>query len=87
MYIEFRIPSGGGGMPAQYANYWLKQNLESWAERYNVEYRTKNIKYTRRVTFDTDSTYSFFALTWSPKSTTFQSYLLDYRLIEPMNRL
>lgn len=85
MYIEFRIPSGGGGMPAQYANYWLRQNLQAWSERYNVEYRTKHIKYTVRVTFDDDKMYDFFAMTWRPKSQHMQNVLEQYRLIEPMN--
>ena len=84
MYLEFRIPSGGGGMPAQYANYWLRQNLQAWSERYGVEYRAKHIKYTVRVTFDDDKMYDFFAMTWRPKSQYMQSVLERYRLIEPM---
>jgi hypothetical protein len=84
MYIEFRIPSGGGGMPAQYANYWLKQNIKSWAEKYNIAYRTKDIKYTVRLTFDDDKFYNFFAVTWDPKADHMQHVLKEYRLIEPM---
>ena len=85
MYIQFNIPSDGGGMPAQYVNYWLKHNLKFWAERYNITYRTKDIKYTVRVTFDDDKLYDFFALTWNPKSDQMQSALTEYKLIEPMN--
>ena len=87
MYIEFNIPSGGGGMPAQYTNYWLKQNLKSWSEQYDIAYRTKDIRYTVRVTFDDVKLYNFFALTWNPKSDKFLSYLTDYRFVEPMNRV
>jgi hypothetical protein len=80
MYIEFSIPSGGGGMPAQYTNHWLKHNLKSWAERYSITYRTKDIRYTVRLTFDDDKLYDFFALTWNPRN----PELKNYRMIEPM---
>lgn len=82
MYIEFRLPTGGGGMGAQYVNWQIRQKLEEWAERYNVEYTTKNIKYTLRVTFEDESLYSLFALTFIlPKEA--GSYT-NYRLIETL---
>lgn len=87
MYIEFSLPRDAAGQAALYVNQILTRELNRWADQHGIAYIAKNIKYTRRVTFDADSTYSFFALTWSPKSTTFHRYLLDYRLIEPMNRL
>ena len=87
MYIEFTIPSDRGGVPAHYTDLSLKQNLKSWSERYNIAYRTKDIKYTVRVTFDDDRHYEFFALTWNPKADNFLSYLTNYRFVEPMNRV
>lgn len=87
MYIEFTLPTGAGGQVAAYVNSLLNKELHIWADKYNIPYHTKIHKYTKRVTFDADETYSFFALTWSPISKDFRSYLLEYRLIEPMNLL
>lgn len=87
MYIEFRLPTGAGGIAAQYTNGALSRNLREWSDRHGIPYNKKNHKYTVRVTFDDDKYYAFFALTWCPTSPDMLNYLLDYRLIEPMNRL
>ena len=52
MYIEFRLPTGGGGGGAQYVNWHIQEKLEAWAKKYNVKYTKKNIKYSLRVTFE-----------------------------------
>jgi hypothetical protein len=87
MYIEFQLPTGGGGMAAQYTSFLIAKNLTDWSNSYNIAYVKKNHKYTVRVTFDSDELYSFFAMTWRPKSDKMLSYLTNYRLIEPMNRV
>jgi hypothetical protein len=87
MYIEFALPTGAGGMAAQYANNLLNQELHAWSDLYDIPYNTKLVKYTKRVTFDNEETYSFFAMTWNPKNKKFRNNLLNYRLIEPMNRV
>ncbi len=87
MYIEFQLPTGAGGMAAQYTNHMLAQNLTAWSNRYNIAYTKKVHKWTVRVTFDKDETYSFFALTWNPTGEKMMNYLTHYRLIEPMNRV
>ena len=87
MYIEFRLPTGAGGMAAQHVNSILNKELHTWSDQYNIPYNTKSVKYTKRITFDDEKNYAFFSLTWNPKNTQFKSYLLDYRLIEPMNRV
>ena len=87
MYIEFQLPTGAGGMAAQYTSSLLSRNLTAWSNRYNIRYVTKIHKYTVRVTFDQDEIYSFFAMTWQPASDKMLDYLLNYRLIEPMNRV
>ena len=75
MYIEFRLPTGGGGGGAQYTNWAIIQKLAKWAEKYNVKYTKKNIKYSLRVTFDDESAYSLFAMTWTGP---------EFRLIETL---
>jgi PhoPQ-activated pathogenicity-related protein len=73
MYIEFRLPqqpiSAGWTLKA------IKQLVAAWAEKYQIEYTQKTIKYTHRVAFDDDRHYSLFSLTWSPPS--------DWRLPSP----
>jgi hypothetical protein len=65
MYIEFRLPQGAG---AGYALSTIKQEVEKWAERYQIKYTEKTIKYTHRVAFDQDEYYSLFSMTWSPSN-------------------
>ena len=87
MYIEFSLFDVSGRVPAQYTNEQLIQNLKSWSERYSIAYRTKNVKFTVRLTFDDNKLYNFFALTWNPKSDIFLRNLANYRFVEPMNRV
>jgi hypothetical protein len=87
MYIEFTLPTGAGGTAASFVNGLLNQELHAWSDRYNIPYNTKLVKYTKRITFDHDETYSFFAMTWNPQHKKFRNNLLNYRLIEPMNRV
>ena len=87
MYIEFTLPKGAGGHAAAYVNSLLNKELHAWADQYNISYNTKTVKYTKRITFDDNETYSFFALTWCPTTEDFRDYLLEYRLIEPMSRV
>ena len=74
MYIEFsHLPT---------ANAWraLGTELHDWAAKYNIQYRQKIIKLTLRVTFESDESYTLFAMTWNPG----QNKLLKFQLIEPM---
>lgn len=87
MYLEFRLPTGAGGLAAQHTYGALSRNLEKWSTRYNIPHVKKVHKYTVRVTFEDDKFYDFFALTWQPTASQMLSYLIDYRLIEPMNRV
>lgn len=86
MYIEFQLPTGAGGIAAQYTLSLLTRNLNAWRNRYNISYTRKIHKYTVRVTFDNDETYSFFVMTWNPSGEKMLHYLVNYRLIEPMRR-
>lgn len=82
MYIEFRLPTGGGGGGAQHTNWLIITKLNQWAEKYGVKYRKKNIKYSLRVTFDNEELYSLFALTWN---TVDQKNRHEFQLIETLN--
>ena len=83
MYIEFQLPSGASGMTATHALSVLRDKLYNWGQKYSIEYRTKIFKYTLRVTFDSDESYTLFALTWTtdPKHPSWTSY----RLVTDLN--
>lgn len=83
MYIEFQLPRGAGGITATHALSVLCDRLRSWAKKYNIEYRQKIIKYTLRVTFDSDESYTLFAMTWIVDSK--HPSWTNYRLITDLN--
>lgn len=83
MYIEFRLPTGAGGMAAQHINNILNQELHAWADENNIAYNKKIVKWTVRVTFDNDQHYTLFALTWNPQGR-HKNWLKEYAFIEPM---
>jgi hypothetical protein len=84
MYIEFRLPRGAGGPDqASYALSIVQKKLILWAARYEVEYRTKVFKYTLRVTFDSDESYTLFAMTWVPHPD--HPEWTSYRLVTDLN--
>jgi len=66
MYIEFSLPNGSAGQAAAHSNNLITRALHEWSDKYNIPYNTKLIKYTRRITFDDDAHYAFFAMTWNP---------------------
>ena len=83
MYIEFQLPMGAGGQTASYALGTIRNQLILWAKKYNIEYRTKVFKYTLRVTFESDQSYTLFAMTWvaDPKHPSWTTY----RLVTDLN--
>ena len=86
MYIEFTLPTGAGGMSAQYTDSILNRNLRDWSAKYQVSYTKKIVKLTVRITFEDEKAYSLFAMTWNPTADHMVNYIKDYKLIEPMRR-
>lgn len=80
MYIEFRLPSGPTGAAAAIMNNWINQEMHAWSDRYNIPYNTKITKLRKRITFDDDRHYEFFAVTWNPAHK-----WLDYRIVRDLN--
>lgn len=68
MYIEFRLPNGAGGMAAGYALGAIRNDIEAWAKKHAISYRTKLHKYTLRLCLNSDKEYTQFALTWNPNN-------------------
>ena len=73
MYIEFKIEAH------DYVHSALMFDIVKWAEKYDIQYKTKTIKQTIRVTFDDDRHYTLFALTWNP------IFRANYRVIRDLN--
>ena len=42
----------------------LNAALHAWSDRFDIPYNTKTVRYIKRVTFDLDDSYTFFAMTW-----------------------
>jgi hypothetical protein len=55
----------------------LNAALHAWSDRYCIPYNTKISRIMKRVTFDSDDTYSFFSMTWDHVQ-------FPFALIEPM---
>ena len=68
MYIRFKLPSGAGGMAAGHAAHSLKRSIEEWAVQHQIPYKTKIHKYTLRLCLTQDEHYTFFQLSWNPKT-------------------
>ena len=83
MYIEFTLPTGAGGQTANYALRIILNKVADWATKYSIPYRTKIFKYTFRVTFDEDESYTLFSMTWVPDSK-YPSWT-NYRLVTDLN--
>lgn len=81
MYIRFRLPQGASGQTANYALSVVKKEVEKWAQRYDIKYTQKTIKYEHRVAFDKDETYTFFTMTWDPESKNIHPSWLAYELV------
>ena len=65
MYIEFSLGEGVGGLPAHIKLQIIKEEIKRWAEKYNVPYSQKTIKYTHRLGFNNEKHFSLFPMTWT----------------------
>lgn len=85
MYIEFDLLPGihmAPGHAASVALTTIQDAMNSWGNRYRIQFREKTIKYKYRVTFDQDQTYSFWAMTWNPQQ---HETLAQYRIVSDLN--
>jgi hypothetical protein len=84
MYVEFRltVKDDTRTVRAELALHLINRDLHAWSDRYDIPYKSKVHKLTKRVMFDNLETYSFFALTFEPTSHT----ATRWSLVEPMSR-
>jgi len=85
MYIEFDLLPDVDMAPGHRAATNLRiiqKEMQAWSERYGIPYREKTVKYTHRVTFDQDDSYTFWAMTWNPEQ---HETLAQYRIVSDLN--
>lgn len=82
MYIEFSLPNGAAGQAAAYSLRAIRKELEDWSLKHNIPYNEKLNKYIFKVTLADPEHYTFFGLTWEPRSYA----ATRFRLVEPMSR-
>lgn len=83
MYIEFQLPIHTTSQGAARANQILTQALHAWSDQYSIPYIVKNHKLVKRITFDDDAQYSFFAMTWNVDKT--YRFLARWRIVSDLN--
>jgi hypothetical protein len=82
MYIEFSLPSGAAGLAASHALGFIRSALHEWSDKYDISYTSQLDKYSYRIQFDKDETYSFFVLTWNPSRKTHSASLKRIRIVD-----
>lgn len=78
MYIEFQLPTGAGGMAAAHAAHIIRKEIAEWADKHQVTYKTKAVKYTLRLCLESDQSYTHFQLSWDP----FNQHSNRYRIVK-----
>jgi hypothetical protein len=76
MYIEWRLPKD----VAYAMRVWIHKEIDDWAKKYSIAYKTKSIKYTYRLILKSEEQYTFFGLTWNPQGDNW----LNYSIKDPM---
>jgi hypothetical protein len=79
MYVEFRLPSGAGGMAAAHAAHIIRKEIGSWADKYCISYKIKIHKYTLRLCLEADDAYTHFQISWDPHN----PFCSQYSIIHP----
>jgi hypothetical protein len=71
MYIEFALPTRDQHMRSvAIALNIIETELKAWSEKYGIPYTSKTVKLFHRVCFESDNLYTFFTVTWNPRSYT-----------------
>ena len=77
MHIEFKLPTGAGGMAAGYKSMDLRKKVTAWADKHNVTVKNHTQGYRICFIFERDSDYTLFALSWQAKTSWDQFTLVE----------
>jgi hypothetical protein len=85
MYIEFDLANTQmlPALVAYRADNIIDRALANWSKRYQTPYKTKRVKFKKRVTFDSDESYTMFAMTWNTERK-YQA-LSRWRIVSDLN--
>ena len=79
MYIEFALERDQQGYYSEFDLMVIKRDIQKWAKKHGIPFKTKSIKYTVRVVFEDDSLCNFFALSYTGPG--------KFRIVDPLNNL
>ena len=65
--LEFDLPSGGGGLPAQMARYKILQKFKELENSHRLIYKCKTVGYRLDVWYEKESDYTLFFLLYDSK--------------------
>jgi hypothetical protein len=86
MYLLWPYP-GPEDPDGFYSRWWIIEQLAhstaDWAQHHNVGIRTKCKKHGFVLTFDRETDYTMFALSWRPPPTDYPKWF-RYEIKEPM---
>ena len=85
MYIEFRLPKNSSGYTTRHCLYIIETEIQEWAEKFNVPYKTKTVKYTLRIILTCPEHYTLFGMSFEYPYTKFREWLTTWRFVEPMS--
>ena len=66
-YIKFRLPTGGGGLPANMHKNKIANSVRSWAQPRNIPVSFETEGYTFNVYFETEAEIAQFMLSYEPE--------------------
>ena len=66
MYIQFKLPSGAGGMAAYHASHHIRKRMQEWADNHNIKIKSIHSGYNMNFILENDRDYTLFALSWKP---------------------
>lgn len=88
MYIAFKLPRDLGVAGYDFVDQELELSISDWAQRYQItDWRTKNFKFVKRLTFDKDDTYSLFMLTWQEHLQFFSEFYRPQLIVDLNNKI
>lgn len=76
MHIEFRLPSGAGGMAALHASKHIRDRVQAWAAEHNVKITSAHTGYRMTFILAEERDYTLFALSWQSSKGWDQYYIV-----------
>lgn len=76
MYIEFRLPSGAGGMAAGYTRFGILKKIKELAEQYEFKWDSYTKAHSLMIEFDKPETLTLFGIIWNKEKHPFREYVV-----------